>query len=205
MALSVSHPVSTRDTNSIPRAALSVSHPVSTRDTNIIPSFPYHIPYQPETPISSRELLLLLSGWYWCLGLIRDVIRKEPYHIMFIIYLNMRKSCSVLWTFSYVINIILRGTIKGWWYRYQSRQTNTVVMFFQYYICKFPLFSTKYMINISYHIKLDNLRFNSYHWVNICAGRLLITEGSVRLDACFSTDMVYWIYLCLNFTVLNIT
>ena len=27
-------------------------------------------------------------------------------------------------------------------------QTNTVVMFFQYYICKFPLFSTKYMINI---------------------------------------------------------
>ena len=29
-------------------------------------------------------------------GLIRDVIRKEPYHIMFIIYLNMRKSCSVL-------------------------------------------------------------------------------------------------------------
>ena len=45
-----------------------------------------------------------------------------------------------------VINIILRGMIKGWWYRYQSRQTNTVVMFFQYYICKFPLFSTKYMI-----------------------------------------------------------
>jgi hypothetical protein len=65
---------------------------------------------------------------------------------MFIIYLNMRKSCSVLWTFSHVINIILRGMIKGWWYRYQSRQTNTVVMFFQYYICKFPLFSAKYMI-----------------------------------------------------------
>jgi hypothetical protein len=63
-------------------------------------------------------------------------------------YLNMRKSCSVLWTFSHVINIILRGMIKGWWYRYQSRQTNTVVMFFQYYICKFPLFSTKYMIII---------------------------------------------------------
>ena len=51
--------------------ALSVSHPVSTRDTNIIP----------------RALTR---------GLIRDVIRKEPYHIMFIIYLNMRKSCSVL-------------------------------------------------------------------------------------------------------------
>jgi hypothetical protein len=93
--------------------ALSVSHPVSTRDTNIIP----------------RALAR---------GLIRDVIRKEPYHIMFIIYLNMRKSCSVLWTFSHGINIILRGMIKGWWYRYQSRQTNTVVMFFQYYICKFP-------------------------------------------------------------------
>ena len=45
-------------------------------------------------------------------GLIRDVIRKEPYHIMFIIYLNMRKSYSVLWTFSHVINIILRGMIK---------------------------------------------------------------------------------------------
>ena len=81
-------------------------------------------------------------------GLIRDVIRKEPYHIMFIIYLNMRKSCSVLWIFSHVINIILRRMIKGWWYRYQSRQTSTGVMFFQYHICKFPLFSTKYMINI---------------------------------------------------------
>ena len=101
--------------------ALSVSHPVSTRDTNIIP----------------RALAR---------GLIQDVIRKEPYHIMFIIYLNTRKSCSVLWTFSHVINIILRGMIKGWWYRYQSRQTNTDIMFFQYYICKFPLFSTKYMI-----------------------------------------------------------
>ena len=93
--------------------ALSVSHSVSTRDINIIPK--------------------ALTR-----GLIRDVIRKEPYHIMFIIYLNMRKSCSVLWTFSHGINIILRGMIKGWWYRYQSRQTNTVVMFFQYYICKFP-------------------------------------------------------------------
>jgi hypothetical protein len=84
-------------------------------------------------------------------GLIRDVIRKEPYHIMFIIYLKMRKSCSVLWTFSHMINIILRGMIKGWWYWYQSWQTNTVVMFFQYYICKFPLFSTKYMINTVYY------------------------------------------------------
>ena len=28
-------------------------------------------------PISSLELKL--SGWYWCLGLERDVIRKEPY------------------------------------------------------------------------------------------------------------------------------
>ena len=69
---------------------------------------------------------------------------------MFII--NMRKFCSVLQLWhrrSHVINIILRSMIKGWWYRYQSRQTNTAVyvMFFQYYICKFPLFSTKYMIN----------------------------------------------------------
>jgi hypothetical protein len=45
--------------------ALSVSHPVSTRDTNII--------------------LRALAR-----GLIRDVIWKEPYNIMFIIYLNMR-------------------------------------------------------------------------------------------------------------------
>ena len=50
--------------------ALSVSHPVSTRDPNII----------------SKALAR---------GLIRDVIQKEPYHIMFIIYLYMRKSCSV--------------------------------------------------------------------------------------------------------------
>ena len=71
---------------------------------------------------------------------------------MFIIYLNMRKSCSVLWTFSHVSNIILRSMIKGWWYRYQSRQTNTVVMFFQYYICKYSLFSTKYMINTEYYM-----------------------------------------------------
>jgi hypothetical protein len=109
----------------------------STLYAPIIWLFPYHIPYQPETPISSRALGMILvsrvdtgcdterasSGWYWCLGLIRDVIRKEPYHIMFIIYLNMRKFCSVLWTFSHVINIILRGMIKGWWYRHQSRQT----------------------------------------------------------------------------------
>ena len=52
--------------------ALSVSHLVSTRDTNITPR------------VLAR-------------GLIRDVKRKEPYHIMFIIYLNMRKSCSALW------------------------------------------------------------------------------------------------------------
>jgi hypothetical protein len=73
-----------------------------------------------------------------------------------ILYLNMRKSCAVLWwTFSHVINIILRGMIKGWWYWYQSRQTNTDVMFFQYYICKFPLFSTKYMIKLVY-LTLDS-------------------------------------------------
>ena len=84
-------------------------------------------------------------------GLLRDVIRKEPYHIMFIIYLNMRKSCSVLWTFSHVINIILRGMIKddkGVMISI-SVTANTDVMFFQYYICKFPLFSTKYMIKRS--------------------------------------------------------
>jgi hypothetical protein len=25
-----------------------------------------------------------ISGWYWCLGLIRDVIRKEPYNILYL-------------------------------------------------------------------------------------------------------------------------
>jgi hypothetical protein len=48
--------------------ALSVSHRASTQDTNII-----------------------------LRALARGLIRKEPYHIMFIIYLNMRKSCSALW------------------------------------------------------------------------------------------------------------
>jgi hypothetical protein len=33
-------------------------------------------------PISSLELKF--SGWYWCLGLIRDVIRKEPYNILYL-------------------------------------------------------------------------------------------------------------------------
>ena len=60
---------------------------------NIIWLFPYHIPYQSETRISSREFS---SRDDIGRGLIRDVIRKEPYPIMFIIYLNMRKSCSVL-------------------------------------------------------------------------------------------------------------
>jgi hypothetical protein len=57
--------------------ALFVSHPVSTRDTKNHPEI-----------FSSRDDIGR--------GLIRDVIRKEPYHIMFIIYLNMRKSCSAL-------------------------------------------------------------------------------------------------------------
>ena len=69
----------------------------------------------------------------------------------------MKKYCSVLWTFSHVINIILRSMIKGGWYRYQSWQTNTVVMFFQYYICKFPLFSIKYMIKVNNCILLTVL------------------------------------------------
>jgi hypothetical protein len=36
-------------------------------------------------PISSFELKL--SGWYWCLGLIQDVIRKEPYNILYLSYI----------------------------------------------------------------------------------------------------------------------
>ena len=96
----------------------------------------YYMALSISHPVSG---MILVEGWYgmW----------YGKSHNMFIIYLNMRKSCSVLWTYSHVINIILRGMIKGWWYRYQSRQTNPVVIVFQYYICKFPLFSTKYMIN----------------------------------------------------------
>jgi hypothetical protein len=142
MALSVSHPVSTRDTNMTLITWLKVHSTVQDflmfkYMINII----WYVSFRITSRINPRPCYGDIGR-----GLIRDVIRKEPYHIMFIIYLNMRKYCSVLWTFSHVINIILRGMIKGWWYRYQSRQTNTVVMFFQYYICKFPLLSTKYMI-----------------------------------------------------------
>ena len=35
-------------------------------------------------PISSLELKL--SGWYWCLRLIQDVIRKEPYNTLYVFY-----------------------------------------------------------------------------------------------------------------------
>jgi hypothetical protein len=48
----------------------------------------------------------------------------------------------------YMISLIWYGS-----FRITSRinpRTNTVVMFFQYYICKFPLFNTKYMININF-------------------------------------------------------
>ena len=66
--------------------ALSVSHPVSTRDTNIIS--------RADTGCDTER-----------------GISYYVYHIH--LYLNMRKSCSVLRTFSHVINIILRGMIKG--------------------------------------------------------------------------------------------
>jgi hypothetical protein len=95
--------------------------------------FPFNLKIDPH-PVSTLELKL--SGWYWCLGLIRDVIRKEPYNILYVCYSVME----------------IKQKKKRWWYRYQSRQTNTVVMFFQYYICKFPLFSTKYMINTEYYM-----------------------------------------------------
>jgi hypothetical protein len=39
-------------------------------------------------PISSLELKL--SGWYWCLGLILDVIRKEPYNILYVQFSESR-------------------------------------------------------------------------------------------------------------------
>jgi hypothetical protein len=100
--------------------------------------FPYHPGYHPSTHISPRLRLGMIPGMIW------------------------KRTCINLYPRSHVINIILRGMIKRWWYRYQSRQTNTIVMFFQYYICKFPLFSTKYMI------KIDNIRFK-YIEINTCA------------------------------------
>ena len=66
--------------------------------------FPYHIPYQPSTNIIPRakplgmilvSRLLKLSGWYWCLGLIRDVIRKEPYNILY-----LHQTESLIWTYN---------------------------------------------------------------------------------------------------------
>jgi hypothetical protein len=75
--------------------------------------------YHPES-FSSRDDMV--EGWY-------GMWYGKSHIILLIIYLNMRKSCSVFLNFSHVINIILRGMIKGWWYRYQSRQINTVVMF----------------------------------------------------------------------------
>ena len=50
--------------------ALSVSHPVSTLELN-------------------------LSGWYWCLLLIRDAIQKEPYNILYLIKLFFRQLCHL--------------------------------------------------------------------------------------------------------------
>jgi hypothetical protein len=80
--------------------ALSVSHPVSTRDTNIIPKelFPYHIPYQPETPISSRELSSLGMILVSRVDMGCDTERAISYYVyhlyflfIFIIYLVLNK------------------------------------------------------------------------------------------------------------------
>jgi hypothetical protein len=60
-------------------------------------------------PISSLELKL--SGWYWCLGLIRDVIRKEPYNILYL-YKSL-----VLW----INNSILTRIYQ---YLHTNKQTN---------------------------------------------------------------------------------
>jgi hypothetical protein len=87
-----------------------------------------------------------------------DTERAISYYVYHILKHEKVLFCIIyeLWRRrSHMINIILRGMLKGWWYRYQSRQTNTDVMFFQYYICKFPLFSTKYMINREYYMALS--------------------------------------------------
>jgi hypothetical protein len=44
-------------------------------------------------PRAISSLELKLSGWYWCLGLIRDVIRKEPYNILYILKLWSISAC----------------------------------------------------------------------------------------------------------------
>jgi hypothetical protein len=66
-------------------------------------------------PISSLQLKL--SGWYWCLGLIRDVIRKEPYNILYISSSD-NKSVShwimfdYFFLFSYVPHLFLLTCVK---------------------------------------------------------------------------------------------
>ena len=123
--------------------ALSVSHPVSTRDTNII------------LRTLARGMILVEDWhgmWYGKSHIILCLSYTSTWESLVLYYELWRRR-------SHMINIILRGMIKGWWYRYQSRQTNTVVMFFQYYICKFPLFSTKYMIQI-YNKHLILIRLN---------------------------------------------
>ena len=101
--------------------ALSVSHPVSTRDTNII----------------SRALAR---------GLIQDVIRKEPYHIMFIIYLNMRVLFCIMSRDQYHFKGYDKGAMISISVTADIYSRNVLSVLYR--ICKFPLFSTKYMINV---------------------------------------------------------
>ena len=69
------------------------------------------------TPFVDKKKRLSSSDMNWyienIIWLFRDVIRKEPYYIMFIIYLNMRKSFSVLWTFSLRDQYHFKGYDKG--------------------------------------------------------------------------------------------
>ena len=101
--------------------ALSVSHPVSTQDTNIIP----------------RALAR---------GFIQDVIRKEPYHIMFIIYFKHEKVLFCIMNLYSRDQYHFKGYDKGVMILISvmadkySRNVLSVL-----YICKFPLFSTMYI------------------------------------------------------------
>ena len=124
---------------------------------------------------------------------------------MFIIYLSMRKSCSALWTSSHVINIILRGMIKGWWYRYQSRQTHTVVMFFQYYICKFPLFSTKYMINVYiWNTFVSNL-LHSVKFLKCLSITSRDCHGILGNMFRFDGQWLTWVFINSNYNSIDLT